>query len=422
MLKYRLENYTKGGVNLENKLGTDINQNINKEISGEEKLRESDSTHEQGEASDIANKSPLNGEVAADDEDGLSWDEFISATTAAPTDWERTEENAEDTTDSSSESVITTDDQAGDTTGEQCEPEESAAVPGDDEVIQDDVISDEGDTDVSIDKDGDDDSHQTESTADGDVNSEDSNDEADDLPSENEAKITESDNVALEGNDDAGEHFPAPDIHDEPSLEQSPPMKEERYDPEHPRKVDMIFDFLELFVFTLVAVLMVTTFFVRHSVVDGDSMLNTLHNGDTLIISDLFYEPECGDVIVIESTELGKAIVKRVIAVGGQKVMVKPDGIYVNDLPLYEDDYVYTDNKDYFYDLRRFGNLPDNPTFRFIPGSHYEFVVPEGEVFVMGDHRSDSKDSRDLGTLPVDAILGKVLWRVLPFDSFGSVE
>jgi len=201
----------------------------------------------------------------------------------------------------------------------------------------------------------------------------------------------------------------------------SRPYKEERYDPDTPRKVDFIFDFLELFVFTLVAVLIVTTFFVRHSIVEGDSMLNTLHNGDTLIISDLFYEPRQNDIIVIESSDLGKAIVKRVIAVGGDRVMVKPDGIYVNGAKLTEP-YVYTDDEDYIYDLHRCGKLRDNPSFRLIPGSHYEFTVPKGEVFVMGDHRNDSTDSRDLGTLPVDAILGKVLWRILPFDSFGAVK
>ena len=61
------------------------------------------------------------------------------------------------------------------------------------------------------------------------------------------------------------------------------------YDPAHPRKVDTAFDFVELFIFALVAVLLVTTFFFRPSVVEGESMENTLFNGESLIISNVFY-------------------------------------------------------------------------------------------------------------------------------------
>ena len=206
---------------------------------------------------------------------------------------------------------------------------------------------------------------------------------------------------------------------------------EAAYDPEHPRRIDAIFDFIELLIFTLVSVLVITSFFVKHAVVDGKSMQNTLQHGDVLIISDLFYEPAPGDVIVFEDYSLEKEayrkpLVKRVIAVEGQRVTVKRDGIYVDyddnaDGPLYEP-YVYTSDPDYEYRIVKVcDEISSLDTFGF-NDEGYWFIVPEGEVFALGDHRDDSTDSRDLGTIRVDAILGKVLFRVFPFDDIGAIN
>ncbi len=183
---------------------------------------------------------------------------------------------------------------------------------------------------------------------------------------------------------------------------------EEKYDPKKPRKVDSRFDFVELFVFTLVAVMILMSFFFRHSIVNGASMENTLHNGEHLIISDFFYTPKRGDVIVCEdhTTKLKYPIVKRVIAVGGDKIEIKEDGVYVNGVAE-NATYVYTDNPAYKYDP-----MP-------------EFEVPKGQLFVMGDHRDNSTDSRDqlmLGTVSEDSVLGKVLLRFYPFDKFGTID
>ena len=189
------------------------------------------------------------------------------------------------------------------------------------------------------------------------------------------------------------------------------------------RRVDGIFDFIELFVFTLVIVLFVTSFIGRHSVVDGDSMLGTLHDGETLIISDLFYEPRVGDIVVVDdhSTILKKPIIKRVIAVGGDTVRVMKIGIMVNG-ELLDEPYVYTDGLPYTYNVYPSDAYRDNPTLSVEAGVYYEFVVPEGELFVLGDHRNDSTDSRAIGTVDVDAVLGRVLFRLLPFDVFGRVN
>ncbi len=169
------------------------------------------------------------------------------------------------------------------------------------------------------------------------------------------------------------------------------------------RTIDSVFDFVELFIFSLVAVLIFTTFFFRHSVVEGGSMEGTLYEDEHLIISDLFYSPERGDIIVCEdySTSLRKPIVKRVIGLPGDRVQVFEDVVLINGERLNED-YVLIDGPLYEYNI--------------------DLIVPEGEIFVMGDHRNSSTDSRDFGTVSTDSIIGKVLFRFYPFDKFGVIK
>ena len=168
-------------------------------------------------------------------------------------------------------------------------------------------------------------------------------------------------------------------------------------------RLQKIFDFTELLVFTLAAVLIILSFVFRHSVVDGDSMNNTLYNGEHLIISDLFYTPDYGDIIVFEdySTSLRKPLIKRVIALGGDEVKIDGNSVYVNG-ELLKEDYTY-----YMY--------------QGFSGTKISLTVPEGELFVMGDNRLNSTDSRAFGTIREDTILGKVIFRFYPIKSCGSV-
>ena len=193
--------------------------------------------------------------------------------------------------------------------------------------------------------------------------------------------------------------------------------------PEKPRLIESIFEFVELLILTLAAVFIVTTFIFRHSVVDGDSMMNTLQHEDVLIISGLFYTPEQYDIVVIEdhSTGYTHPLVKRVIAVGGDKVRVTERSIWVNDESL-DESYVFIDTFGYTYNVYPSEALFDNPTLVYEEGVYYEFEVPEGEIFVLGDHRNNSADSRKFGTVSTDAVLGKVLFRVYPFSEFGLVD
>lgn len=192
----------------------------------------------------------------------------------------------------------------------------------------------------------------------------------------------------------------------EPSDDEEP--TERAYDPEKPRFIDSVFEFVELFTMTLAAVFILTTFFFKHSIVDGGSMENTLHHEEHLIISDFLYTPKRGDVVVFQdySTGYKNALVKRVIAIEGDTVKVDANGnVTVNGEELFEE-YVYVD-----------GAFPSGYIGR-------ECVVPKGEVFVLGDHRNASSDSVSFAdpTISVDSILGKVLLRIYPFDVFGPVD
>lgn len=158
----------------------------------------------------------------------------------------------------------------------------------------------------------------------------------------------------------------------------------------------------------LAVVMILFLVFFRIIVVSGPSMKMTLLDGDyLLLINNLFYrEPEKGDVVVVSKQEYdnGKPIVKRVIATEGQIVdMDFANGIvYVDGLPL-EEDYI---------------NTPTN----LDEGSVFPQIVEEDHVFVMGDNRNNSKDSRSLEIGQVDKreVLGKVALLMVPGTDHGA--
>ena len=208
---------------------------------------------------------------------------------------------------------------------------------------------------------------------------------------------------------------------------------------EKQRGVDNRFDIIELFVFTLTVILIITTFFFKHSVVQGSSMVDTLHDGDHLIISDFMYEPKQYDIVVVHDPEAyaNGPMVKRVIALGGQRVRLErrlvaerstastpfyKTTVYVDGTPV-RDDFIYQSGSD---DIRIDFVSED---FEIIAadltsGEFYifEYTVPEGEIFVLGDHRNNSTDSREFGSLSEETILGRALIRIFPFSDFGAIE
>lgn len=182
--------------------------------------------------------------------------------------------------------------------------------------------------------------------------------------------------------------------------------EEYKYNPKKPGFVNNLFDLVEIFVFTVVVVLFISAFFFRHSMVDGGSMKNTLQHGEHLIITNLFYTPERGDIVVFEDYSVDKKpIVKRVIGVAGDTVRVENENgvsvVYLNGERL-EENYTLTDSYD------------NHPTGAW--------TVGEGELFVLGDHRNDSWDGRSFGLIKEDSVLGKAVLRFYPLDRFGALD
>jgi signal peptidase I len=168
-----------------------------------------------------------------------------------------------------------------------------------------------------------------------------------------------------------------------------------------------IYDWLQCIVYALVVCVLVFVFFFRTIDVVGHSMEPTLQEGDKLIVSNLFYTPKYGDIVVLRKESFGEqAIVKRVIATEGQTVDID-----------FEQGIVYVD-----------GVALDEPYIAEKTTRPLDFTgevtVPEGCVFVMGDNRNKSNDSRDdkIGMVDVRYIIGRELIRVFPLSSFGLVD
>ncbi len=181
-----------------------------------------------------------------------------------------------------------------------------------------------------------------------------------------------------------------------------------------------VYDFLELFVLAVCIVFIVFTFAVRLCRVNGPSMQNTLYDGEMLLISDLFYAPKAGDIIVFhqtggEDSRYNELIVKRVIATEGQFVKVVEDGVYVSEDDSF-DEHERLDETDYAY-------MDIGYMLNYYSALDKVFEVPEGCLFVMGDNRNHSADSRDPAISFVDTrrVVGRVILRLTPLDRFGTV-
>ena len=172
-------------------------------------------------------------------------------------------------------------------------------------------------------------------------------------------------------------------------------------------KVDLYF-WLQALVMALVSLILLFTFVGRVIGVQGSSMVPTLHDKDMLLLQSIGYEPKPGDIVVLtKESFMAQPIVKRVIAVGGQTVDIDyAAGTVAVDGVALEEDYI----NEAMYELP-----PDYAT-------HVE--VPKGSIFVMGDNRNKSSDSRDprLGTVDVRYVLGRARFVLLPFQDFGVIE
>ena len=173
------------------------------------------------------------------------------------------------------------------------------------------------------------------------------------------------------------------------------------------KSVNWLFDFLEVFSICMACIILTFTFIARLTKVDGHSMDDTLNDGQYLVVSNLFYTPKVGDIVVLQNTSLDYAqlrepLVKRIIAVGGQTVDIALDGTVT---------ITEADGSSHVLEQTFIKNEAYN-------GAPTHCEVPEGYVFVMGDNRNGSTDSRDyrVGIVDERCVFGHALFRILPFN------
>ena len=177
------------------------------------------------------------------------------------------------------------------------------------------------------------------------------------------------------------------------------------------------FEWLEVVISAMLAVVIIFTFVFRVATIVGDSMKNTFYENEKIIITDWFYTPKAGDVVVIsrnaKNEYLSKndegPIIKRIIAVEGQTVDID-----------FEKGIVYVD-----------GKALEEPYTRTSTNLQYDVQfpvrVPDNHIFCLGDNRNESLDSRSTkigngGMIDERYILGKAVFRVFPFERFGGID
>lgn len=151
------------------------------------------------------------------------------------------------------------------------------------------------------------------------------------------------------------------------------------------------------YIVIVVVVVLIRTFIITPVRVDGDSMKNTLKNGDILLLYKLGSINRL-DIIVLDEEKDNEKIIKRVIGLPGETVAIKKGKIYINDKVI-DDKYAYGETSDY-----------DKVT------------LEDDEYFILGDNRLISKDSRYFGPIKENEIKGKIVFRLFPFTKIGTVQ
>lgn len=174
-----------------------------------------------------------------------------------------------------------------------------------------------------------------------------------------------------------------------------------------------ILDWVESFVFAMFIIILIFIFLLRIVTVEGESMNSTLDDKDRVIITHLNYTPKRDDVVVANSSVLNKTIIKRVIGVSGDTVKIdyNVNKVFVNGEEISNEHINGTMiNKGMF-----------DPNYLISDGV-YQYKVPDGKVFVMGDNRNNSTDSRTIGFIDNKDVLGHVIFRLYPFKKLGKVK
>lgn len=172
---------------------------------------------------------------------------------------------------------------------------------------------------------------------------------------------------------------------------------------------------LELGIYVLLAfavAYIIVTFIIQRTYVDGNSMYPTLKDGDSLLVEKVSYhfsDIKRFDIVVFPHFDKDKNkevyYIKRVIALPGETVLIKDGKIYINGIVL-EENYGYYSNGQVMngYDASE------------------DIILDENEYFVMGDNRNNSLDSRKIGPVKKDIIIGKAVFRLFPFSGLGFLN
>lgn len=180
----------------------------------------------------------------------------------------------------------------------------------------------------------------------------------------------------------------------DPSFESQHPQEKTNWKKE-------LLSWFRVVVLPVTVVFLLLVFVARPVQVNGASMENTFYNQDFVLVWELAYHPHRGDVVIVNSDNpLNKRIIKRVVALSGDTVEIQ-DGVLKVNGEVQEEPYLKEDDWGFQQSL--------------------SLTVPEGQVFVMGDNRNDSTDSRWIGPVEEDWIMGEAVFRIFPFDRFGSV-
>lgn len=163
-----------------------------------------------------------------------------------------------------------------------------------------------------------------------------------------------------------------------------------------------VLELLETLVLALLFALVIRTFVVEVYQVSGHSMTNTLHDHERVLVSKFVYrlrDPQPGDIVVFRyPRQPERDFIKRVVAVSGDTVEMRGGEVYVNGVL-----------------------FPEVSTVRMSGGDFGPYVVPEDSVFVLGDNRSNSEDSRYFGEVPLEYIRGLAFARIWPITEISGL-
>ena len=179
---------------------------------------------------------------------------------------------------------------------------------------------------------------------------------------------------------------------------------------EHVKKNSPLRLVIEILLIVIVAIglaTLFTRFVMQPYEIPSGSMEQTIEVGDRVFsekVSYMFGDPVQGDIITFEDpADSERVLIKRVIATGGQTVDLRDGVVYVDGVPL---DEPYTQGK---------------PSNDLNSGITYPYTVPEGHVWVMGDNRTNSADSRAFGAIPLESVTGHAVLRYWPLDRIGTL-